>query len=139
MKQRLTKDPSLEGEDILPLLKQSCSSWSEEDNQRFLDAVRQHGKNYDKIAEAIGKTRKEVRSRAYLIKYKRPNSVEAEILSILQTKSNEYFWTQDEKHRFIAALREHGKDYKKIAAAVGGTKTRDQVCGYMSVWKQKWI
>ena len=45
-------------------------------------------------------------------------------------------WTPKEKSRFLAALAEHGKDWKSVAAAVS-TKSQNAVRGYFSKQKVK--
>ena len=50
-----TKTGEVIASDILSILKQPKEfDWTEEENMRFVDAVRKHGKDYDKITEAVG-------------------------------------------------------------------------------------
>ena len=54
--------PEVEGAEILRILK---GEWSEEENRRFIDALRKFGKNFDQITETIGtKTLKQVKGYA---------------------------------------------------------------------------
>ena len=82
-------------------------------------------RNY--IFNLIHKTRKD------------PNCVEPDILSILQQKSKKNSWTEEEKKRYLAALREHGRDFGKITAAVGGKKTnfsvRNNYYRFLKIWE----
>jgi len=74
------------------------------------------------------KTRKQVARHARYFDYQtkdHPNAEWADILPILQQKLITR-WRDDEHTRFVNAVREHGKDFKKIYQAVA-TKTRKQV------------
>ena len=85
------------------------------------------------IAKALGtRTQAEVYNHVRVIVKqirKRPHAVDPELITLIKTKPTlppKCKWTDQENQRFIEALREHGKDYDKIAEAIG-TKTRESV------------
>jgi len=52
---KLSKDPSLLDEDIRMKLKPVPKTlWTAEEKQRFLEALRKHGRDCEKITKAIG-------------------------------------------------------------------------------------
>jgi len=53
-KNKWRKNPSLEGAYLRSKLKPANKLWTDQEKQRFLDAIREHGKDFDKIAAAVG-------------------------------------------------------------------------------------
>jgi len=84
--------------------------------------LREFGREYDKITEAVGnKTKHQVEYYLKLLKLqwmKDPSLEDADLLPLLKDRQP-CKWTEEENQRFIAALRENGKDFNKIIEAVG--------------------
>lgn len=97
-------------------------SWPAEEEQRLIAALREFGREYDKLMEAVeNKTKQQVEYYLKLLKLqwmKDPSLEDADLLPLLKDRQP-CKWTEEEKQRFLEAVREHGKDFVKIIAAVG--------------------
>ena len=93
-----------------------------------MSAVRELGKDYDLIAKAVGtRSRKQCENYAFTLRRNildNPATEGADILPILQGE-----WTEEEKQRFLSAVREFGKDYAQIERVVG-SKSLAQIKRY---------
>jgi len=84
----LKKSPHYRGDDVLqpPRLK-----WTDEEHERFFDAIKTYGRNYVEISEAVGsKTTNQVKQFAERLKDKikqNPGHKHAELLPMLQEEA----------------------------------------------------
>ena len=111
--QKVKNDPTIPEASLFEHL--GSNRWTEEEHARFLDAIRKFGKDWDKVAEAVGKKDlMQCRNRYMnLLKGIRRNPEEAD----KERRCRK--WTEEEHTRFIEAVRKYGKDWDRVAEALG--------------------
>ena len=127
------------------------SLWSDDEKARFIEAVKTFGKNFDKITEHVGTKDIEMIKRycgSQLMKYQnKPHLPDAQImvekLSVSLPRGKNAgklsLWSDDEKARFIEAVKTFGKNFDKITEHVG-TKDIEMIkryCGSQLMKYQK--
>jgi len=96
------------------VLQPISKEWTDNEHNRFIDAIRKYRRQWEKVAEAVGTRSLEgVRHR-----FKKMENKE-EIFPNIAYNQPYIFWTADEQNKFVTALKQHGKNYAKITEAVG--------------------
>ena len=92
----------------------NSGKWQSDEIERFEQALSKHGKDFKKITE-------HVRTRNY-------QAVVNQFKNHVKDKSayqpGKIAWTDDEKQRFVNAVRQFGDDRKKISKFVGSKSVR---------------
>ena len=141
IKKKLVKNSKPEDKDLLdillrPIVRQVILLLTESEHLLFLEAVRQYGKNWDKIIAYIGGNIS--RCKLYNHAKRFINQVEkdstlpnADILPILKQRAirKKNPWTDVEHQSFLEAVRVHGKDWDKIMEVIE-TRKRSSIINY---------
>ena len=104
------------------------TKWSDEEVERLLEAVKAFGKDYKKITEYV-KTQDigSVRLRCSYELHKHQKNTSLPDAALIVDKLSQMLprgsgrpssWSDDEKARFIEAVKLYGKDYEKITEHV---------------------
>ena len=125
---KIQKDPSIDGAQFADILQApKVNFWNEEENSKFLEAVKVHGRDWMQVAQLVGSKNNQQCSQhgLYLLrKFKENPALDHDNLSKLLKQSKIKYWTEDEDERFCDALRIHGKDWGKIEELVA-TRTKN--------------
>ena len=95
MRKRCEQDPQLPGAYIFTTIKRiGESKWTNEELEKFVDAIREHGKDFKKVSARIGtKDFKQTRVQVEIMKVKfetNPELPDADILPLLQAKTDRW-------------------------------------------------
>ena len=100
--------------------------WSSEEQERFHEALRKFGKNYQAIGEHIGtKNIYALKQRCKALRKHLRENPEDENNDLLDILNSEIEMTEDEKDKVLEAHLVYGNDYEKIAEHVGTRSTKE--------------
>ena len=112
--------------------------WSETEKQSFIEGIREHGRNWKKVAAKVTtRNLNSIKSYSRVMRLELEKNSElpgTDILSTLQKVRAVSRWTDEERDKFVEAVRLHGKNWPKVTQQIS-TRDISQVRSYSTVFR----